>query len=73
MPTPHLLELKIKSEHHQPNGDQIRLHAEGLAREIQNDVMAKEAEIADAIEHAIRRFATRRRSSPASRRSQHDA
>lgn len=53
----HLLELPIKSPHHQPGGDQIRLHAEGLAREIHHDVMASEAELADAIEAAIRRFA----------------
>ena len=42
-----------------PDADLVRRHAEGLAREIQADVMAKEDEIADAIEHAIRRFARR--------------
>ena len=40
-----------------PNADLVRRHAEGLAREIQNDVMAPEIELADAIEMAIRRFA----------------
>jgi hypothetical protein len=40
--------------------DLVRRHAEGLAREIQNDVMAREGEIADAIEAAIRRFAARK-------------
>ena len=60
MPNSHLLELPIITPHHQPNGDQIRLHAEGLAREIQHDVMAKEAELADAIEASIRKFAARK-------------
>lgn len=41
------------------DADRIRKHAEGLAREIQSDVMAKEDEIADAIEAAIRRFSGR--------------
>lgn len=63
MSNPHLLEFKIKSPHHQPNGDRIRFTAEGLAREIQNDVMAKEDELADAIEVVIRRFAPKRRRS----------
>lgn len=52
-----LLDLPIKSPHHQPKGDAIRLRAEGLAREIQNDIMAREAEVADAIEASIREFA----------------
>lgn len=39
-----------------PTDDLIRRHAEGLARDIQSDIMAKEDEIADAIEAAIRRF-----------------
>lgn len=41
------------------NADPIRRHAEGLARDIQNDVMAKQDEVADAIERGIRRFAGR--------------
>lgn len=57
---PRLLEIPIKSPHHQPDGDRVRMTAEGLAREIHNDVMAKEAEIADAIENEIRRFAARK-------------
>ena len=42
-----------------PGADLVRRHAEGLAREIQADVMASESEIANAIEYAIRRFARR--------------
>ena len=52
-----LLRLKIKSPHHQPDGEDIRIEAEGLAREIQGDVMAREGEIADAIEASIRKYA----------------
>lgn len=48
--------------HHRPEADPIRCEAEGLAHEIHNDVMAKEPEIADAIEASIRRYAQIRRS-----------
>lgn len=51
--------LLIESGYSAPGSDLIRRHAEGLAREIQADVMAGEAEIADAIEAGIRRFAGR--------------
>lgn len=58
--TPKLIDLPLVSPHHQPHGDAIRLRAEGLAREIQHDIMAPEAEIADAIEASIREFAAPR-------------
>jgi hypothetical protein len=56
-----LLDLPIKSPHHQADGDAIRLRAEGLAREIHNDIWATEGDIANAIESAIRKFAPKGR------------
>lgn len=56
MPDPLLIESGPSPR---KNADLIRRHAEGLAREIQHDVMAPETEVADAIEAAIRRFSGR--------------